>query len=154
MWSDEMDNKIRKTTEGSHHAYNDKAWNKMEELLETHLPQSRRRRFIALLLLPLALISTGVYFAIQKQTKDNGTGESITAVQPIPGKETIKKEADVKTTTITPAFEKINNPAQPSEMEVATSTEKPNKGGLNRQPAPGQTKLNHEKVTQQRSQPT
>ena len=141
MWSDEIDKKIRKTTEGSHHAYNDKAWNKMEELLDKHLPQNRRRRFIALLLLPLALISTGVYFAIQKQSKDNVTGESITAVQPIPGKETIKKETDVKTATITPAFEKIDNPAQPSEMEVALHQRKRhNKAGLSRQPAPGANK--------------
>ena len=153
MWSDEIDKKIRKTTEGSHHAFDDKAWNKMEELLDKHLPQNRRRRFIALLLLPLALIGTGVYFAIQKQSKNKVTRENITAAQPIPGKETIKKETDIKTAAITPAFEKINTPAQPSEAEIAIPTEKNNNTGLSRQPAPGPIKLNDKKVTQQRSQP-
>src|SRR6185436_10142827 len=56
MWSDELDNKMRETTEGSHTAYEERAWVKMEELLDKHLPQ-KRRRFIPLLLLPLAIIA-------------------------------------------------------------------------------------------------
>ena len=93
----------------------------MEQLLDKHLPQKRSRRFIALLLLlPLALIGTGVFFALQKQSKDNITGENITAVQPISAKKPYKKKQDVKTATLTPAFEKISDPAQPAETGIAT----------------------------------
>jgi len=149
MWSDEIDKKIRETTEGSRHAYDDNAWNKMEKLLDKHLPQKRSRRFIPLLLLPLALIGTGVFFAIQKQSKNNITGENITADQrPVSGKKTVPKGTDIKTAPITPASDEINDPAQQSEMEVATSTDKLNKTGLSK-PSPVD-----KRVSQRRSQQT
>jgi hypothetical protein len=137
MWSDEIDKKIRETTEGSHHAYDDKAWNKMEELLDKYLPQKRRRRFIPLFLLSLALIGTGVFFALQKQPENNVTGEKITTVEPILGQETVQNENETKTATISPALEKINDPVRPTETEVAISTVKVSKPGLNKQPVPG-----------------
>ena len=96
MWSDDIDNKIRETGEGSHHVYDDKAWNKMEVLLDKHLPRNRRR-FIYLLLLPLAMIGTGVFFALQKQSKNNFTGENTTVVQPSSSRGTSVKRNRVET---------------------------------------------------------
>ena len=148
MWSDELDKKISETTEGSHHAYDDKAWNKMEELLDKHLPQKRRRRFIALFLLPLALIGTGVFFALQKQYKNNVTGKKITIVQPILRTDTTQKETGIKTAKINPTSENINGPAQQSEREVAISTDKVNKAGLSRQSTPDK------KIAQRQSKQT
>ncbi len=148
MWSDELDKKISETTEGSHHAFDDKAWNKMEELLDKHLPQKRRRRFIALFLLPLALIGTGVFFALQKQYKNNVTGKKITTVQPILATESTKKETGIKTAKINPTSENINDPVKQSETEDAISTDEVNKPGLSKQPSPDK------KIGQRRSRQT
>ena len=79
MWSDELDNKMRETTEASHPAYEERAWVKMEELLNQHLPQKRKRRFIPLLLLPLAIVGTGIFFAIQQRSESKITTENIKA---------------------------------------------------------------------------
>ena len=67
MWSDELDNKMKEATEGYHPAYDDKAWDKMEVLLDKHLPQEKKRRRFILLLLPLLLVGTGIFLVIQKR---------------------------------------------------------------------------------------
>jgi hypothetical protein len=71
MWSDELDNKMKEGTEGYRPAYDDKAWEKMEVLLDKHLPQEKRRRRFMLLLLPLLLVGIGVFLVIQKQGKNS-----------------------------------------------------------------------------------
>jgi hypothetical protein len=107
MWSDELENKIRETTEGSQPAYEERAWAKMEALLDKHLPQ-KRRRFIPLILLPLALVGTGIFFAIQQQSKRNITTEitteKINSNQPVTsgGEVQNRKEEQAATIALSP----------------------------------------------------
>jgi|SRR6185295_17972952 len=109
MWSDEFDKKMRETTEGSHPAYEEKAWVKMEELLDQHLPQKRRRRFIPLLLLPLALVGTGIFFAIQQHSKSNITAENIKDSQPITSGEDVQNRKEKQAAIIAPSPEGLTN---------------------------------------------
>lgn len=57
MQSEEFDTKIKRAADHHHPAYDEQAWNKMEQLLDKHLPQEKddRRRFIFFLLLFLLL---------------------------------------------------------------------------------------------------
>jgi len=80
MWSDELDNKMKKATESYHPAYDEKAWDKMELLLDKHLPKEKKRRRFILLLLPLLLVGTGIFFVIQKQR--NGLSEQKNILKP------------------------------------------------------------------------
>ena len=43
MPTDNLDNKIREAADHLEPAYNEKAWEKMEKLLDEHLPQNKRR---------------------------------------------------------------------------------------------------------------
>jgi len=103
MWSDELDNKMRETTEASHPAYEERAWVKMEELLDQHLPQKRKRRFIPLLLLPLAIVGTGIFFAIQQRSESKITTENIKASQPITSGEDVQNRKENKAAIIAPS---------------------------------------------------
>ena len=62
MQSEKMNIKIREAAENHHPAYDEKAWEKMEKLLDKHLPQKKddRRRIIFFLLLFLLLGGAGV----------------------------------------------------------------------------------------------
>src|SRR5436190_14254762 len=80
MWSDELDMKIKEATEGNHPAYDDKAWDKMEVLLDKHLPlEKKRRRFI--FLISLLLVGTGIFFTWQKSGKNVVSEEKNTGIQ-------------------------------------------------------------------------
>ncbi len=61
MQSEEFDKKIKEAADHHHPAYDEKAWMKMEKLLDTHLPQQKddRRRLIFFLFLFL-IIGGGV----------------------------------------------------------------------------------------------
>ena len=71
MWSDEIHKKIEEAEGSNTPAYNDKAWDNMELLLDKHLPQNKKRRRFILFLLPLALAGGTIFFILQqKRTKD------------------------------------------------------------------------------------
>jgi hypothetical protein len=99
MWSDELDNKMKEATEGYQPAYDDKAWDKMELLLDKHLPQEKKRRRFILLLLPLLLVGTGIFLVIQKPGKDRAGEEKNTNIQ----SESTKKEPAAGTAITTPS---------------------------------------------------
>ena len=68
MQSEDFDKRIRDAADHHHPAYNEKAWSKMEQMLDTHLPvqkKDRRRGFILLLLgfVLLGGITTWLYVA-------------------------------------------------------------------------------------------
>ena len=67
MLFEELDKKIKDAAEQHHPAYDEKAWLKMEKLLNRHLPQQKndRRRIIFFLLLFL-LIGGGTFMVISK----------------------------------------------------------------------------------------
>jgi len=72
-----MDNMIRAAAEQHHPSYDNKAWDKMEQLLDKHLPQKKDRRgFVFFLLLFLliggGLFVAGYYFAGNKNEKIAG----------------------------------------------------------------------------------
>jgi hypothetical protein len=105
MWSDELDKKMRGATEGSYPAYEERAWVKMEKLLDQHLPQKRRRRFIPLLLVSLALVGTGIFFVIQQHSKNNVTAENIKHASPITPGEDVQNRKESGQALTTPLRE-------------------------------------------------
>ena len=71
MWSDEINKKIEEAEGSNNPAYNDKAWENMELLLDKHLPQKKKRRRFILLLLPFILAGGTIFFILQqKKTHD------------------------------------------------------------------------------------
>lgn len=72
MWSEEsdMDNKIRKAAETDSHRFQLKDWQKMEALLDEHLPQEKkRRRFIFIFLFSALIVATGIFLVQRFSTK-------------------------------------------------------------------------------------
>jgi hypothetical protein len=61
MWDEEINKKIKDAADQYHPAYDDNAWDKMERLLDEHLPLKKDRRRI-IYFLPLVLLLTGVLF--------------------------------------------------------------------------------------------
>src|SRR5258705_2483585 len=72
MQFDDLDNKIKEAADQHHPAYDEKAWHKMEKLLNEHLPQPKNdgRRIIFFLLFFL-LIGGGVFIVISKPWEKN-----------------------------------------------------------------------------------
>jgi hypothetical protein len=62
MQDEEIDKIIQEAANQHHPPYDDGAWNKMEQLLDKHLPQQRDRKKPALLLLLLLLLGGGALF--------------------------------------------------------------------------------------------
>jgi hypothetical protein len=71
MQSEDFDNKLRQAADQHHPDYDEKAWSKMEKLLNEHLPQKKdgRRRFIFVLFLFLFL-GGGVWLFISQPWKE------------------------------------------------------------------------------------
>jgi len=69
---EEFDKKVKEAADHYHPAYDEKAWAKMERLLDKHLPQKNddRRKYIFLLLFFL-LTGGGVYLMIAKPWQSN-----------------------------------------------------------------------------------
>ena len=151
MWSDELDNKMRETTEGSQPAYDERAWRKMEELLDKHLPQKRRRRIIPLLLLPLALIGTGVFFALQRQSGNNITTENNKASQSITSGDEVLNSKEKDATLIAPSPDELAQRTDPSEVEIkdVAVTITPNKPVVNSQATSGQKRATGKNIVSQ-----
>ena len=81
MQSEKMNIKIREAAENHHPAYDEKAWEKMEKLLDKHLPQKKdvRRRIIFFLLLFLLLGGgAATLFFAGKNPKDNPLSKAVT----------------------------------------------------------------------------
>ena len=149
MWSDELDKKMRNTTEGSHPAYDERAWNKMEKLLDKHLPQKRRRRFIPLLLIPLALIGTGVFFAIQRQPESGITAEKIKGDQPVISEKEAGSQEEIKGATNTPSPAVVQR-TERSELKDAGISTTPYESRIKKQSESAQKRMNDKTVGPQR----
>jgi len=63
MWDDENDKKLRDAAENFHPPLDENAWQKMEKMLDEHLPQEKRRKRI-LFFIPFSLILGGLIFFI------------------------------------------------------------------------------------------
>lgn len=124
MWSDELDNKMKKATEGYQPAYDDKAWDKMELLLDKHLPQEKKRRRFILLLLPLLLVGTGIFFIFQKPGKNGTSEEKNTVVK----SGSVKKQPEQGTGITVPLEEPASKPTTiPGQQDIATPATEENR---------------------------
>ncbi|MEO6683535.1 MAG: hypothetical protein ABIN48_12005, partial [Ginsengibacter sp.] len=87
MQDEEYDKRIKEAADHYHPAYDDKAWEKMEQLLDQHLPQEKKKRRIIYFLLPFLLLgSIIIYFAIQNGEKDIPSGKrSVTSQESTTG---------------------------------------------------------------------
>lgn len=91
MRSEDFDSKIRDAAEHHHPAYDEKAWEKMEQLLDKHLPREEKRRkrrimiwwFTFLAGAGIALWLGGVFTPVQKgKVADRGSFSSVSSSQP------------------------------------------------------------------------
>ncbi len=83
-----MDDMIRDATDQHHPSYSNTAWDKMELMLDKHLPQKRdRRRFIFFLLLFLlfggSVFFTGYYFGGNKIATPGAGNQNTAGVKPV-----------------------------------------------------------------------
>jgi Outer membrane protein beta-barrel domain len=90
MWDEEINKKIKDAADQYHPAYDDTAWNKMELLLDEHLPVKKdRRRIIYFLPLIVLFLGAGIFFVISG--KGPASPSEITEKSPAknkPGKST------------------------------------------------------------------
>lgn len=72
MLDEEMDHMIRDAAENHHPPYNDKAWEKMEKMLDTHLPQKRDGRKYIFFLLLFLLLGGGALLTVYRLNQNKG----------------------------------------------------------------------------------
>lgn len=112
MQSEEFDKRIIDAAEHHYPAYNEKAWSKMERLLDKHMPQEdkNRRRGILFLLLFL-LLSGGVtwYFLTQPGTdKDNRTIVNTGSSSESMGSATVTNKPGSENRVTSPLMDKVD----------------------------------------------
>ncbi len=69
---EELDKKIREAAEQHHPAYDEKAWAKMEKLLDKHLPHEKKRRRFVLWLFPFMIAAGSAVFLFRSQYNETG----------------------------------------------------------------------------------
>ncbi len=70
MWDEEeINKKIKDAADQYHPAYEDSAWDKMEQMLDKHLPQKKDRRRILYFLPIILLLGGGILFIISRNEK-------------------------------------------------------------------------------------
>lgn len=138
MLDEEMDDIVRDASEQHFAPYDDKAWSKMETLLDKHLPQKKkdRKKFLLFLLLFLA-IDAGVAFMIfyphkktgdisslqKKQTSagDNSSSVLLSTGSNINSATIISDNSNVKVKTSTPSVHNNDvsvNPSANGKMNI------------------------------------
>jgi hypothetical protein len=128
MQSEDFDKKIKEAAEHHHPAYDEKAWDKMEKLLDKHMPtekDNRRRIFFFLLLfLGLAVAGGGIYYVSKNKTK--GTAVSLNGES--------KKEAAHKKTEQAPGASEKLNTDKPADEANGTDADTKTPGVSNSDP--------------------
>ncbi|MBL7741112.1 MAG: hypothetical protein JNK14_17955 [Chitinophagaceae bacterium] len=114
MQSENFDDKLRQAAEQHHPSYDEKAWTKMEKLLDRELPQKedRRRRFLFFLLLILLLGGGMTWLILEKPWRP---GELIT---------TTKGETDHKEKPGQQDSSQEKTGSKPASQEIATGDNK------------------------------
>src|ERR1043165_3207324 len=89
MQFDQFDKKFRDAAQHHHPAYDEKAWSKMEKLLDKHMPGKNNRRFIVFWMLGIGLLLTGLFVYqpwknsnATKNLSEHGLTEKLTLVSP------------------------------------------------------------------------
>lgn len=159
MQFEDFDKKLKQAAEQHHPSYDEKAWSKMETLLDRHLPQKedRRRRIIFFFLLLFLLLGGGTWLLIDKpwqkdQVAGSETKTSVTQktseTAPVPGKtatdETLPDKAEGtappagsvdKTSETSKGVLKDNN--GPGQATITGSDSQKQKTGNVKMPASG-----------------
>ncbi len=153
MQSENIDNKIRQAAEQHHPDYDEKAWNKMEKLLDRHLPKKddRRRRVIFFVLLFLVM-GGGAWLIISKPWRPGNQTLTVTNTPVNPGTKpaTISDPARTGTSSYVDKIDKETSATpgvEPGEKDIQTKTVVSEAGQPNR--APGD---NIGRITGQRTQ--
>jgi len=130
MLFDDLDKKIKEAAEQHHPAYDERAWQKMEKLLNEHLPQQKddRRRVVFLVLLFL-LIGGGAFLVISKPwNKQAGPTQLVSTNQTSIETSTNNKPNNSTNNVTTPQVDKADRKIVPGEIEPPlVQTQKPNK---------------------------
>lgn len=106
MQSDQFDKKVKQAADHHHPAYDEQAWDRMEKLLDKHLPQKedKRRRFIFFLLLPLLIGVSAIWLLVSKPWKED--------------KKMANTDAVIKNNSTTNNTDKISNPVSTGNTVV------------------------------------
>ncbi|MGN6194015.1 MAG: outer membrane beta-barrel protein [Ginsengibacter sp.] len=140
MLDDEYDKKIKEAAEHYHPAYDDTAWEKMEQLLDEHLPQKKERRKIFFILPSLLLVAALVFFVVM----NNGKKDSSNIAQNVSSKNNTEKTLvekpvlDSKEKKLPTSGESTKNSLLPKQTEakndhqsISVSIQKANKTASN-----------------------
>lgn len=126
MWSEEFDKKMQQAAEENAHSYTEKEWDKMEVLLDKHLPQKKkRRRFFIILfsLLAIGISTYSLYILNEKKANDStATKKSITA-----SSETNTKNPSIVQKDITPSDKKSTDDRVTANTQNPEAAETSNK---------------------------
>jgi hypothetical protein len=100
MWDDKINKKIKDAADQYHPAYDDNAWDKMELLLNEHLPVKDNERKKYLFILLVLLFLGGSFFALYEyNTSKNkvlkgGSSKNMTQTILLPEKKSYTNKAD------------------------------------------------------------
>lgn len=114
MPDEENDIRIREAADNYHPAYDDTAWDKMEKLLDEHLPQKKRRRKFFFLLPFLLLMSGLILFMV---SNNGGKNSSETSRISIPKNHLVPKLNETNQSPVNATEKSIEKP----ENEPVTS---------------------------------
>ncbi len=118
-----MDHIIRDAAENHHPAYNDKAWDKMEAMLDKQLPQKKDKKKYIFFLLFFLLLGGGALFTVYQLNRDKGKAPAGIAAEKgnngQPGKSTAIQPAERNDNGSSPA-NKNDTPGTEPASEIAT----------------------------------
>ncbi len=154
MQSDDLDNEIRGLAESNEPAFDEKGWDKMELLLDKHLPQEKKRRRIYFFLLFILLVSIPGYLVLRNKfhsgnnkVQQPGSAENITKS---PDKTSADKKDPVTNTPANKTIDPVINSEKSTDglvknsqgMTINKTEYQPGKNGSNDLKAdPGQQKI-------------
>lgn len=81
MWDDEINKKIKEAADQYHPAYDENAWDKMELLLNKHLPSATKRKRKYLFILLISLLVGGSLFVVYKKITPTSKNTEATLVK-------------------------------------------------------------------------
>ncbi|RYG48454.1 MAG: dienelactone hydrolase family protein, partial [Chitinophagaceae bacterium] len=100
-------------------AYNEKAWEKMELLLDKHLPEKKKKRRFIFLLFPLVLTGLGILFFFRQQNPEQ---PAISDKQITVTTDKTKKETGVNVKTEPPARQTQIESESPVDFNLKSSS--------------------------------
>lgn len=126
MWDDEINKKIKDAADQYHPAYDENAWDKMELLLDEHLPvEKKRKKRKYFLILMLSLLLGGSLFTVyyynqnrplSKNSQNPGSANNITSTQSAKTNSRINDE-DASSSNITEKATNTTKPLSPLNQE-------------------------------------